>query len=216
MKAQRTFPFKLWNLINSNESNGVEWSPEGTQVRINKKLFTQKCLGNYLKFKTQKFLSITKQLNVYGFVQIPHEKSANEPIFMSPNFKRDRPDLLERFTRRIAISKKSSSSHKPKSIVKNERKILAAVENVPQKIRSQPPRKATLVKKSFIFETSSSSSEKSSSIASFYSVPMKNYSPLIMAPMNLMTPKENHVTEARVRSSLISSIVNAKFFIHEK
>ncbi|XP_059473498.1 uncharacterized protein LOC132195495 [Neocloeon triangulifer] len=146
-RTLNTFPYKLWNLINNySEKNGLEWSKNGDAVLVQKKLFVQKCLGQPKKFKTKKLLSITKQFNVYGFKQIHHEESDAYFKYKSPNFKKDRPELLSNFSRRISTSrrpyKKYSAKSDAKRKTKDKRVALSSVENFTVKTRSQPVRQA--------------------------------------------------------------------------
>lgn len=161
--SRRTFPFKLWSLINSDKETGLKWTPDGNMIVIDKKLFLQKCLGDGGTFKTRKFLSITKQLNVYGFVQhFCQRKSSSNPMFVSPYFKRDFPDLLSHFARKHAVFKKCSTPVKqntkaaPKKAA--SRPVLASIENLPEKSRTQPMRSARLAKKCITPDLSSDSS----------------------------------------------------------
>lgn len=150
--SRRTFPFKLWSLINSDKETGLEWTPDGNMIVIDKKVFVQKCLGNDGgTFKTCKFLSITKQLNVYGFVQHFSERKSNlNPMFVSPYFKRDFPSLLSHFSRKHASFNKCSpvkqnSIAAPKKTA--SRPVLASIGNLQEKSRTQPMRKARLTVK---------------------------------------------------------------------
>lgn len=105
-----TFPYKLWDLINSSKNNGIQWSKDGKTIIIDKNLFQRKCL-NTGNFKTNNFLSITKQLNVYGFVQQAHRFSTRQFLtYKHENFQQGCPELLRDFCRRVNSSKPATES----------------------------------------------------------------------------------------------------------
>lgn len=104
-----TFPYKLWDLINSPQDNGIQWCRNGKMISIEKKLFEKKCL-NKRNFSTLRFISITKQLNVYGFVQHAHMDTDRFLIYKHENFVQGHPELLRNMGRRVQYKK----SYKPK------------------------------------------------------------------------------------------------------
>ncbi|CAB3376014.1 Hypothetical predicted protein [Cloeon dipterum] len=165
----RTFPYKLWKLIHSSEKNGLEWSPNGKDVVMEKKLFMKKCLGQPNKFKTKKLLSITKQFNVYGFKQLQHGQMDLYIIYTSPYFRRGQFELLSKFTRRIAppgSTNRRGKKEKRRKAYECHRTVLGDISNVPVKTRAQPARNATKVRSvaALLDTATSSSSEQSENI----------------------------------------------------
>lgn len=213
--SRRTFPFKLWNLINSGGEIGLQWTPDGNKIVIDRKVFTQNCLGAGGIFKTSKFLSITKQLNVYGFAQsFTEHRSSSHPMYVSPFFKRDHPDLLAQFSRKPPSFKKSPSTKKNNNKVTSKkeasRPALASIGNLQEnKSRTQPMRRARLTKKCKSPVSSSSSSAlvvRGTTTNSAQSTPtVESYqapkSPIILRKNKSPGP----VAKARVKSSKFKS-----------
>ncbi|NXD81622.1 HSF5 protein, partial [Halcyon senegalensis] len=113
-----SFPAKLWWLVNSPRCRSVYWDTRGQELLIEEQLFVREVLGAGPAgeeaagaanlFKTKRFTSIVRQLNLYGFHKLVKEPLARSgPIshphhYHSPHFRRHRPDLvvhLKRLTR---------------------------------------------------------------------------------------------------------------------
>ncbi|XP_014107677.1 PREDICTED: heat shock factor protein 5-like [Pseudopodoces humilis] len=129
----RTFPMKLWLLVNSPCVQSVRWDARGEGLFIDQGLFEQELLslgpsaaGEEELFKTKNFGSIIRQLNLYGFhklmvspaisavVSRPRPATsggdtsyADGPLhhFWNPHFRYDRPDLLVKIKRLTKANK---------------------------------------------------------------------------------------------------------------
>ncbi|TKS83619.1 Heat shock factor protein 5 [Collichthys lucidus] len=104
------YPAKLWRLVNNPANEAICWDSEGTFVIIDQLLFEKqilsldaKNLDNADAFKTTNFLSIVRQLYMYGFrkaglvIQNDVQSGGEQKRFhhfYNPNFKRNHPELL--------------------------------------------------------------------------------------------------------------------------
>ncbi|XP_072304727.1 uncharacterized protein [Eucyclogobius newberryi] len=101
-----TFPAKLWCMVNDPANVAISWDNTGDFVVICQPLFEEFVLshcykkneGNFAYFKTTKFSSFVRQLNLYGFKKkepLSNTDSSSPFLhFLNPNFKRDKPALL--------------------------------------------------------------------------------------------------------------------------
>ncbi|RLW05227.1 hypothetical protein DV515_00005252 [Chloebia gouldiae] len=129
----RTFPMKLWLLVNSPCVHSVRWDARGEGLFIDQGLFEQELLGvgpsaagEEELFKTKNFGSIVRQLNLYGFHKLTVSPAgstagarprpataggdtgyADGPLhhFWNPHFRYGRPDLLVKIKRRTKANK---------------------------------------------------------------------------------------------------------------
>uniref|UniRef100_A0A663ENA1 HSF-type DNA-binding domain-containing protein n=1 Tax=Aquila chrysaetos chrysaetos TaxID=223781 RepID=A0A663ENA1_AQUCH len=99
------FPAKLWQLVNSPRFRSICWDARGEGLLIDQPLFESELLAADF-FKTKNFTSFIRQLNLYGFRKVVMGGSAG-PLhhFHSPNFRRDRPDLLIHLKRLTSANK---------------------------------------------------------------------------------------------------------------
>ncbi|XP_030114549.4 heat shock factor protein 5 isoform X2 [Taeniopygia guttata] len=123
----RTFPVKLWLLVNSPYIDSVRWDARGEGLLIDQRLFEQEVLcvglstaGEEELFKTKNFSSIVRQLNLYGFHKLMVSLAGSAPgvrprpatvegdtsyadgplyHFWNPYFRYGRPDLLVKIKR---------------------------------------------------------------------------------------------------------------------
>ncbi|NXB76310.1 HSF5 protein, partial [Donacobius atricapilla] len=128
-----TFPMKLWLLVNSPGVRSVRWDASGEALFIDQGLFERELLGvgpsaagEEELFKTKKFGSIVRQLNLYGFHKVTVDPGscgvgssprpstargdssyADGPLhrFWNPHFRYDRPDLLLKIRRLTKANK---------------------------------------------------------------------------------------------------------------
>uniref|UniRef100_A0A8U8AYK8 Uncharacterized protein n=1 Tax=Geospiza parvula TaxID=87175 RepID=A0A8U8AYK8_GEOPR len=101
--SARTFPAKLWRLVNSPRVRSVRWDRRAQGLLIDRSLFEQELPDS---FQATHFGSFVRQLNLYGFRKVPGWVGSDELgdaggwlHFRNPNFRRDRPDLLLRIKR---------------------------------------------------------------------------------------------------------------------
>ncbi|ANB14141.1 stress-responsive transcription factor HSF1 [Sugiyamaella lignohabitans] len=101
----RPFVAKLWSMVNDEgNSEYIHWMPDGKSFQVvGRELFEKTVLPKY--FKHSNFSSFVRQLNMYGWHKVQDVTSGamqtNEEKwqFQSPNFIRDREDLLDNIVR---------------------------------------------------------------------------------------------------------------------
>ncbi|NWH26985.1 HSF5 protein, partial [Grus americana] len=124
------FPAKLWRLVNSPRFSSIRWDARGEGLLVDQPLFEFELLGAGPGgaagpagdgaagaadlFKTRNFTSFIRQLNLYGFRKVVMGPASSGdgsgsagPLhhFHSPNFRRDRPDLLVHLKRLTSANK---------------------------------------------------------------------------------------------------------------
>ncbi|XP_063224719.1 heat shock factor protein 2-like [Bacillus rossius redtenbacheri] len=111
------FPQKLWEIINSCETNAIQWSDKGSTILIDYSNFQDQYLrsGSSI-FKTRNINSFVRQLNMYGFRKVTsayrdpvwnlHNPNIHE--FYHKNFCATRKHLLVDVVRKAKHSKKLS------------------------------------------------------------------------------------------------------------
>uniref|UniRef100_A0A8C5UK49 HSF-type DNA-binding domain-containing protein n=1 Tax=Malurus cyaneus samueli TaxID=2593467 RepID=A0A8C5UK49_9PASS len=123
----RTFPAKLWRLVNSPRVRSVRWDSLQQGLLIERSLLERELLSPAgargaapLAFRATRFASFVRQLNRYGFHKVPGWQGAAVPgdagawlHYRSPRFRRDRPDLLFRIKRRSGVKKQRPASLVP-------------------------------------------------------------------------------------------------------
>ncbi|XP_015928821.1 heat shock factor protein 2-like [Parasteatoda tepidariorum] len=107
------FPQKLWKIANECQSGAVTWSPHGKSILLRYSLFKEEFMS--IKndfFKTDNISSFVRQLNLYGFRKVydythKHTYKINPDLheFSNVHFQRDRPDLLDKVTRKSGALK---------------------------------------------------------------------------------------------------------------
>lgn len=112
----QTFPRKLHEMLEA-ESNGtiVHWTSSGLAFRIaDVSLFSTEVLPKY--FKTSKFSSFQRNLNLYGFAKI--RKGPETDSYYHPGFVRgDEAGLSQLRKRTKAPNKKAQALYYPKQVI---------------------------------------------------------------------------------------------------
>lgn len=96
MQFQFEFPFKLHGLLEGVERDGngsiISWQPHGKAFRIHQpKQFSSSILPQY--FKSLKFRSFQRQLQIYGFKRIQNKNSPDYNAYWHELFKRGEFEL---------------------------------------------------------------------------------------------------------------------------
>ncbi|NXS56187.1 HSF5 protein, partial [Brachypteracias leptosomus] len=129
-----SFPAKLWRLVNSPPFQSIRWDPSGQGLLIDEQQFMREVLsggdgaaGAAELFKTKKFTSIIRQLNLYGFHKVASGLVVEQRPgpgagggcsawalhhYHSPHFLRGRPDLLV-YLKRLTASNKAKEAASP-------------------------------------------------------------------------------------------------------
>eukprot|EP00639_Heterosigma_akashiwo_P005561 CAMPEP_0194570134 /NCGR_PEP_ID=MMETSP0292-20121207/7568_1 /TAXON_ID=39354 /ORGANISM="Heterosigma akashiwo, Strain CCMP2393" /LENGTH=273 /DNA_ID=CAMNT_0039420517 /DNA_START=46 /DNA_END=867 /DNA_ORIENTATION=+ len=102
--APQAFARKLYEILEVESTDHIAWNDTGSAFNIvNMEVFTEQILTKY--FRHSKFLSFTRQLNLYGFRKVitcgPDEWAYEHKCFL-----RDRPDLLDFVRRTLAPASK--------------------------------------------------------------------------------------------------------------
>lgn len=105
------FPSKLWKLVNRCTSGTVGWGATGKTIRIYKRRFENDFLKRGINiFKTDKYNSFVRQLNLYGFRKVTlglryfHDKDNPQFDFSEyqhPWFQYGHPEYLPYIQRRL-------------------------------------------------------------------------------------------------------------------
>ncbi|NWZ74619.1 HSF5 protein, partial [Acrocephalus arundinaceus] len=117
--STRTFPAKLWHLVNSPRVRSVRWDSQARGLLIDRSLFEWELLSPSgaqgpapHTFRATQFLSFVHQINRYGFRKVLGRARAAAPgdagawlHYSSPWFRRDCPELLLCIRRRSAASR---------------------------------------------------------------------------------------------------------------
>lgn len=104
------FPQKLWNIVNDNSSDAINWSGNGTKILID----YQKLQADYLFttnaiFKTRNVDSFIRQLNLYGFKKVTtfYRDNASNNLqvsqvheYLHDYFQANRKELLQHVCRK--------------------------------------------------------------------------------------------------------------------
>lgn len=107
------FPQKLWKIANECTTGAVYWSPDGKSILLNYYLFREEFMSPKNDFfKTDNIASFVRQLNLYGFRKV-YDNTSKQAYkihndlheFSNVFFQRDRPDLLDKVTRKSAVLK---------------------------------------------------------------------------------------------------------------
>ncbi|PRT56978.1 Heat shock transcription factor [Wickerhamiella sorbophila] len=104
-KNRPAFVSKLWKMVN-DPKNGeyIRWMPDGKSIQVvNREAFEKNVLPKH--FKHSNFSSFVRQLNMYGWHKVQDVNSGSMHSndehwqFQSPNFIKDREDLLDNIVR---------------------------------------------------------------------------------------------------------------------
>ncbi|XP_063275747.1 uncharacterized protein LOC134562291 [Prinia subflava] len=115
----RTFPAKLWRLLNSPRVRSLRWDSRARGLLVDRCLFERELLSPGGAqgpapgtFRATQFRSFVRQLYRYGFHKVPGWLGAATAgdagawlHYSNPWFRRDRPDLLLRIRRRTAANR---------------------------------------------------------------------------------------------------------------
>ncbi|XP_063275857.1 uncharacterized protein LOC134562403 [Prinia subflava] len=115
----RTFPAKLWRLLNSPRVRSLRWDSRARGLLVDRCLFERELLSPGGAqgpapgtFRATQFRSFVRQLYRYGFHKVPGRTGvaaagdAGDWLhYSNPWFRRDRPDLLLRIRRRTAANR---------------------------------------------------------------------------------------------------------------
>ncbi|KAK2828798.1 hypothetical protein Q5P01_019832 [Channa striata] len=116
-----SFPAKLWRLVNNPAIEAIYWDKLGEVIIVDRRLFEKLILSPSSiisdpadTFKTTRFSSFIRQLNLYGFKKADqysrssHHWSGDNGAchrFYNPNFKRNQPELIANLWRLTAGNK---------------------------------------------------------------------------------------------------------------
>lgn len=117
-KTKPAFVLKLWTMVNDPKNAAhIQWMPDGLSFQVvGREQFEKTVLPKY--FKHSNFSSFVRQLNMYGWHKVQDVtagamQSGEETWqFKSPNFIRDREDLLDNIVRNKG-SKGSDDEEEP-------------------------------------------------------------------------------------------------------
>ena len=127
-KLKKKFPDKLWSVVSDENESSCIWSPDGDSLLINKGKFTQRFLTNSNGlFRTSKFKSFVRQLNLYGFRKVNKMRRRDHEIwweYQNENFIRDHPELLKLIKRKANIEEYYDCENCSKS--RSKRKTIPA------------------------------------------------------------------------------------------
>ncbi|XP_058681834.1 uncharacterized protein LOC131572605 [Poecile atricapillus] len=115
----KSFPAKLWHLVNSPRVLSVRWDSQAQGLLIDRSLFERELLrpgGDQgpapHTFRATQFRSFVRQLYRYGFRKVPGRAGAAAPggagawlHYTNPCFRRDCPELLRRIKCRTAANR---------------------------------------------------------------------------------------------------------------
>ena len=110
--AEKTFPTKLWDLVNNPINNDIiKWTNDGQGIEIldNTKFINFLLLDRKNKiFKTKNVASFVRQLNLYGFKKVPvrsnfFQNSPDRSVFVHKYFKKGRKDMLCKYLRKKPV-----------------------------------------------------------------------------------------------------------------
>ncbi|CAF4785587.1 uncharacterized protein LOC125056335 [Pieris napi] len=111
---QMRFPQKLWYLLDLH-TDAILWGGTGRTILLNYRVLHTYLRCNHSIFKTTNISSFVRQLNLYGFrkvtshLQDPLCNSSNPYMheYMHDYFQFDRPELLNKITRKALTMKKN-------------------------------------------------------------------------------------------------------------
>lgn len=114
------FPRRLYKMLQCESSQSdsqdklIEWSHSGKAFRISDvSRFSNEILSKY--FRTSKFSSFQRNLNLYGFSKVRH--GVDTDMYAHPSFLRGRSDLLSQLKKCKNSSSSSSSSQSKKQVL---------------------------------------------------------------------------------------------------
>lgn len=94
--ANASFPKKLFDLINTTDSDIVRWEEHGKAFRIvDAEIFAEQVLPKY--FRHSKLTSFQRQLNLYGFRRIT--KGEDQGSYYHAKFQRGKPSSVSEIRR---------------------------------------------------------------------------------------------------------------------
>jgi hypothetical protein len=121
----RTFPHKLYDLINASQEDVVCWAEDGKSFSIrNINRFITEVLP--MSFKQKSFLSFQRQLNLYGFKRVPHILRGT---YFHPFFIKGRIDLIDKVRRLQSHLEAEVSHYKKINKMRNTHQLLTLASN---------------------------------------------------------------------------------------
>ncbi|ESO98218.1 hypothetical protein LOTGIDRAFT_231335 [Lottia gigantea] len=131
------FPARLWKIVNACRSGAISWGPSGKTIRIVRSKFEAHYLTSYDKpFKTDRFSSFVRQLNLYGFKKVAAPMVLDGEMieyddlyeYLNPRFKQGRSELLPYLQRNCKKNKSdwkpSPSDHKGKAFEEIQQNVI--------------------------------------------------------------------------------------------
>eukprot|EP00577_Skeletonema_sp_RCC1716_P023676 CAMPEP_0113388246 /NCGR_PEP_ID=MMETSP0013_2-20120614/8980_1 /TAXON_ID=2843 ORGANISM="Skeletonema costatum, Strain 1716" /NCGR_SAMPLE_ID=MMETSP0013_2 /ASSEMBLY_ACC=CAM_ASM_000158 /LENGTH=208 /DNA_ID=CAMNT_0000271221 /DNA_START=39 /DNA_END=665 /DNA_ORIENTATION=+ /assembly_acc=CAM_ASM_000158 len=130
------FPRKLFEMLdmesNRIRSGCVAWSSCGRAFRIaDVAVFSEEILPAY--FKTSKFSSFQRNLNLYGFAKI------NKGVYAHPQFRRGDKDGLTQLRKRVKASRSSNKITPPSSPTSSSRMVSPPMSPTHEMMDNQHP-----------------------------------------------------------------------------
>ena len=118
---------KLWQLVNDKDSASfISWTPHGSIIVMHLDQFSSQVLPKY--FKHSNYASFVRQLNLYGFRKISHEKDSCE--YAHPLFRRGNEHMFKEIRRKVVSPSCPEAITKPEDIKTSLEELLGRVQEL--------------------------------------------------------------------------------------